>query len=46
MIFFALRTLVGPPLATTVCGLGCPPAAPSDLWYGGLGVSLGLRFEV
>ena len=30
-----------PPLAPTVHGLGCPPAAPSDHWYGGLGVSLG-----
>ena len=30
-----------PPLAPTVCGLGCPPAARSDHWYGGLRVSLG-----
>ena len=30
-----------PPLAPTVRGLGCPPAPPSDHWYGGLGVSLG-----
>ena len=30
-----------PPLAPTVRGPSCPPAAPSDHWYGGLGVSLG-----
>ena len=30
-----------PPLAPTGCGPGCPPAPPSDHWYGGLGVSLG-----
>ena len=30
-----------PPLAPTVRGPGCPPAPPSDNWYGGLGVSLG-----
>ena len=30
MIFFALGTLVHPPLAPTVCGLAGPPAAPSD----------------
>ena len=30
-----------PPLAPTVRGLGCPPAVPSDHWYGGLGGSLG-----
>ena len=41
MIFFALVTLVDPPLAPTVRGPGCPPAAPSDHRYGGLGVSLG-----
>ena len=41
MIFFALGTLVDPPLAPTVRGLDDPPAAPSDQWYGGLGVSLG-----
>ena len=29
------------PLAPTVRGPGCPPAPPSDHWYGGLGVSLG-----
>ena len=29
-----------PPLAPPVRGLGCPPAAPSDHWYGGLGVLL------
>ena len=40
MIFFAPETLVDPPLAT-VRGLGCPPAPPSDHWYGGLGGSLG-----
>ena len=41
MIFFALGTLVDPPLAPTVHGLGCPPAPPSDHWYGGLRVRLG-----
>ena len=41
MIFFAPGTLVDPPLAPTVRGLRCPPAPPSDHWYGGLGVSLG-----
>ena len=41
MIFFAPGTLVDPPLAPTVRGLAGPPAAPSDPWYGGLGVSLG-----
>ena len=41
MIFFALGTLVDPPLAPTVRVLAGPPAAPSDHWYGGLGVSLG-----
>ena len=40
-IFFAPGTPVDPPLAPTVRGLGCPPAAPSDHWYGGLGISLG-----
>ena len=30
-----------PPLARAVRGPGCPPAAPSDHWYGGLGGSLG-----
>ena len=35
IIFFALGTLVDPPLAPTVRGLGCPGAAPSDHWYGG-----------
>ena len=30
-----------PLLAPTVRGLGCPPAAPNDHWYGGLGISLG-----
>ena len=30
LIFFALGTLVDPPLAPTVCGLAGPPAAPSD----------------
>ena len=30
MIFFALGTLVDPPLAPTVRGLAGPPAAPSD----------------
>ena len=41
MIFFAPGTLVDPPLALAGRGLGCPPAAPSDHRYGGLGVSLG-----
>ena len=41
MFFFALGTLVDPLLAPTVRGPGCPPVAPSDLWYGGLGGSLG-----
>ena len=40
-VFFALGTLVDPPLAPTVRGLAGPPAAPSDHWYGGLRVSLG-----
>ena len=30
-----------PPLAPAVRGPGCPPASPSDHWFGGLGVSLG-----
>ena len=41
MIFFAPGTPVDPPLAPTVRGPRCPPAPPSDHWYGGLGVSLG-----
>ena len=41
IIFFAPGTPVDPPLAPTVRGLAGPPAAPSDHWYGGLGVSLG-----
>ena len=41
IIFFALGTLVDPPLAPTVRGLAGPPAAPIDHWYGGLRVSLG-----
>ena len=41
MIFFALGTLVDPPLAPTVRGPASPLAAPSDHWYGGLRVSLG-----
>ena len=41
IIFFALGTLVDPPLAPTVRGLAGPPAAPSDQWYGVLRVSLG-----
>ena len=39
--FFARGNLVDPPLAPTVRGLAAPPAAPSDQWYGGLGVSYG-----
>ena len=41
IIFFAVGTLVDPPLAPTVRGLAGPPATPSDRWYGGLRVSLG-----
>ena len=41
MIFCAPGTLVDPALAPTVRRLGCPPAPPSDHWYGGLGGSLG-----
>ena len=41
IIFFALGTLVDPPLAPAMRGPGCPPAAPSDHWFGGLRVSLG-----
>ena len=41
MIFFAPGTLVDPPLAPAVRGPGCPPAPPSDHWFGGLGVRLG-----
>ena len=41
LIFFAPGTLVYPPLAPAVRGPGCPPAPPSDHWYGGLGGSLG-----
>ena len=41
MIFSAPGTLVDPSLAPTMRGLCCPPAPPSDHWYGGLGVSLG-----
>ena len=41
MFFFALGTLVDPPLAPAVREPGYPPAPPSDHWYGGLRVSLG-----
>ena len=41
IIFFAPGTTVDPPLAPTVRGPSCPPAAPSDHWYRGLGGSLG-----
>ena len=41
MIFFARGTLLDPPLAPTVRGPGCRPAAASDHWYGGLGGLLG-----
>ena len=44
MFFFATATLMDPPLAPAVRGPGCPPAPPSDHWYGGLGGSLG-NFE-
>ena len=40
IFFFALRTLVDPPLAPTVRGPGCPPAVPSARWYGCLVVRL------
>ena len=40
MIFFAPGSLVDPPLAPAVRGPGCPPAVPSDHWYGGLAASL------
>ena len=39
--FFAPGTPGDPPLAPTVRGPGCPPAAPSDHWYVGLRVWLG-----
>ena len=38
---FAPGTLVDPPLAPAVRGLGCSPVPPIDHQYGGLGVSLG-----
>ena len=41
IFFFAPGILVDPLLARTVCGPCCPPAAPSDHWYGGLCVLLG-----
>ena len=41
IIFFAPGTTVDPPLAPIVRWLAGPAAAPSDHWYGGLGVSLG-----
>ena len=41
MFFFAPETLVDPPVAPAVRGPGCPPAVPSDHWYGCLGVRLG-----
>ena len=41
IIFFAPGTLVDRPSAPTVRVPGCPPAPPSDHWYGGLGGSLG-----
>ena len=41
MIFLAPGPPVDLPVAPTVRGPGCPPVAPSDHWYGGLGVSLG-----
>ena len=34
MIFLAPGTPVDPPLAPTVRGPSCPPAPPSDHWYG------------
>ena len=40
IISFAPGTLVDPPLAPAVRGLGCPPAVRSDNWSGCLGVSL------
>ena len=44
IFFFALETLVEPPMAPMVRGPSCPMAPPHDHWYGGLGVSLG-EFE-
>ena len=41
LFFSAPGTPVDPPVAPSVRRLGCPPAAPSDYWYGRLGVSLG-----
>ena len=41
IFFFAPGTPVDPPLAPAVLGPCCPPAPPSDHWYGGLRVSLG-----
>ena len=41
IIFSAPGTLVDPPLAPAVRGPGCPPAVPSDHWYGCLGIRLG-----
>ena len=41
IFFFAPVTLVDPPLAPTVHGLCCPPAPPSDHWYGGQCGSMG-----
>ena len=41
IIFFAPGTVVDPPLAPSVRRPRCPPAPPSDHWYGGLGGSLG-----
>ena len=39
--FFRPGTLVDPSLAPAVRGPGCPPAVPSEHWYGCLGVRLG-----
>ena len=41
IFFFDPGTLVDPPVAPTVRGPGCPPAPPSDHWFGGLGGLLG-----
>ena len=41
IIYFALGTLVDPPVAPTVRRPCCPRAVPSDHWYEGLGGSLG-----
>ena len=41
IFFFRPGDPGGPTVGPTVRGLAGPPSAPSDHWYGGLGVSLG-----